>query len=217
MSDGQSNENILWNSIAKEMPIIQRSAPKKAARRNNQSIRLTRQKDTHKNQNGVASCLFLLLAFMICSHFASISMTQRVKVSTKNPSDEQLDSLQNCSVSFVPPPPRQESEWRRPLWVPSYPASGSASPSKQGDVVKDIIDRLFGMFVARCDVALDNDCPFLTQFHGPSSGRNRAVKHYHSSVRNQLRRCKGISETVGCSQGGFLEVIASCLSFIEIS
>jgi hypothetical protein len=203
---------------AKEMSIIRRSAPKKAARRDNQSIELTRQKDAPKHQNGVASCLFLLLAFMICSHFASIELvTQRVKVSTKNPSDEQLDSLQNCSVSFVPPPPRQESEWRRPLWIPSYPASGSASPSKQGDVVKDIIDRLFGMFVARCDVALDNDCPFLTQFHGPSSGKTGAVKNYHSSVRNRLRRCKGLSETVGCSQGGFLEVIASCLSFIEIS
>lgn len=53
--------------------------------------------------------------------------------------------LQNCSLSYQPPPRREkeESQWRKPLWVPSYPASGSASPSRQGDVVKEVIDGTF--------------------------------------------------------------------------
>lgn len=87
---------------------------------------------------------------LVYSHFAKIELTmQEFKASTTKAPNNELGSLQNCSVTFVPPPARPESEWRRPLWIPSYPASGSASPSKQGDVVKDLIDRLFGMFVAR--------------------------------------------------------------------
>ena len=57
-------------------------------------------------------------------------------------------TYQNCSnvlSSFVHSrrpslPPRPPSEWRKPLWVPSLMASGSASPSRKGDIVKEWID-----------------------------------------------------------------------------
>ena len=57
---------------------------------------------------------------------------------------------QNCSnvlASFTHSrpslPPRPPSEWRKPLWVPSLMASGSASPSRKGDIVKEWIDGTF--------------------------------------------------------------------------
>ena len=83
----------------------------------------------------------------------------------------------NCTVSFVPPQPRlQESEWRKPLWVPSFPASGSASPSKKGDLTKQLIDTITGL--------------------------KQGTKNYHMSMKGgKLRRCKGISETAACTQG----------------
>jgi len=51
----------------------------------------------------------------------------------------------NCShiLSIVTtnlPPPRQQSEWRKPLWVPSFAGSGSAGPSGKGDIVKGLIN-----------------------------------------------------------------------------
>lgn len=84
---------------------------------------------------------------------------------------------ENCTISFVPPQPRlQEAEWRKPLWVPSFPASGSASPSKRGDLTKQLIDTITGL--------------------------KQATKNYHMSIKGgELRRCKGISETAACTQG----------------
>jgi len=65
-------------------------------------------------------------------------------------------TYQNCSnvlSSFMqsqPPwPPRPPSEWRKPLWVPSMMASGSASPSRKGDIVKEWID---GTFCSRDEI-----------------------------------------------------------------
>ena len=99
------------------------------------------------------------------------------------PLQQQLDAKEslktkygNCSVSFSPLPPRKEAEWRKPLWVPSFPGSGSASPSKKGDVVKELIDSLTGL--------------------------KQGTKNYHTSMRGgKLKRCRGISETAGCSNG----------------
>lgn len=84
---------------------------------------------------------------------------------------------ENCNISFVPPLPRlQESEWRKPLWVPSFPASGSASPSKKGDLTKQLIDTITGL--------------------------KQGTKNYHMSIKGgKLRRCKGMSETAACTQG----------------
>jgi hypothetical protein len=95
----------------------------------------------------------------------------------------QYQNLQNCTLTFIAPPPRRkENEWRTPLWVPSYPASGSASPSRQGDIVKEIIEKVTGL--------------------------QGGVKNYHASMRKQLKRCKGISETVACSQGKIHSIIS---------
>ena len=79
---------------------------------------------------------------------------------------------------FVPPvPPRTNpSEWRKPLWVTSFPASGSTSPSNQGDLTKELIDAITGL--------------------------SQATKNYHRSIAGgALRRCKGLSETAACTQG----------------
>jgi hypothetical protein len=84
---------------------------------------------------------------------------------------------ENCTISWTPPPPRtKESEWRKPLWVTSHPASGASTPSKKGDVVKALINSVTGL-------------------------GNGGTKNYHMSMRNRLRRCKGMSETAACSQG----------------
>ena len=48
-----------------------------------------------------------------------------------------LDS-RNCSISFAPPSAREQADWLHPFWVPSFPSSGSANPSKQGDLVKQL-------------------------------------------------------------------------------
>lgn len=91
--------------------------------------------------------------------------------------EEARVKYQNCTLSFVPPPPRKEpSEWRKPLWVTSYPASGSASHSKKGDITKQLIDKITGL--------------------------PQATKNYHMSIKGgKLRRCKGVSETAACTQG----------------
>jgi hypothetical protein len=61
--------------------------------------------------------------------------------------------------------------------VPSYPSSGASNPTNKGDMVKTMIGLLTGL------------------------ADNKPVKNYHMSVRNRLKRCHGISETVACTQG----------------
>lgn len=98
------------------------------------------------------------------------------KESTVDPKAALREKYENCTISFVPLPPRKEDEWRKPLWIPSFPGSGSASPSKKGDIVKELIDGLTGL--------------------------KQGTKNYHMSMRGgKLKRCKGISETAGCSNG----------------
>jgi hypothetical protein len=87
------------------------------------------------------------------------------------------EKYESCSIVWKPPAPRtKESEWRKPLWVPSFPASGSSSTSKKGDVVKVLINSVTGLGIG-------------------------GTKNYHMSMRKKLRRCKGVSETAACSQG----------------
>jgi hypothetical protein len=94
---------------------------------------------------------------------------------TKSGRIEAMQKYENCSISFVPPPSRKEADWRKPLWVPSFPGSGSSSPSKKGDVVKVMIDAFTGL--------------------------KAGTKNYHMSMKNRLRRCHGVSETAACTQG----------------
>eukprot|EP00980_Cylindrotheca_fusiformis_P017630 scaffold5529_cov117-Cylindrotheca_fusiformis.AAC.7 len=160
------------------MSIARRLAVKQGAKRNNIGIKVNRRKEKINRKDEAVACFFLVFVFLVSCYVARIEPQIQKLLVQKGSPENLLDSLQNCSVSFVPLPPRPESDWRKPLWIPSYPASGSASPSKQGDVVKAIIDQLFG--------------------------KPGAVKNYHSSMKNRLRRCKGLSETVGCSQGKFI-------------
>jgi hypothetical protein len=89
-----------------------------------------------------------------------------------------IPHLEGCSVSFQPPPPRvEESDWRLPLWVPSFPSSGASNPSNKGDLVRAMIGLLTGL------------------------SDRKPVKNYHVSMRNRLKRCRGLSETVACTQG----------------
>ena len=120
-------------------------------------------------KNGLASYFLFLCGCIFSFHWMTTDITKDYAVLVP----KFVQKLENCSLSFIPPPPRKESEWRKPLWITAFPASGSSSPSKQGDLIKELIEAMTF----------------------PS-----AVKNYHSSIRNKLRRCRGISETVGCSQ-----------------
>jgi len=156
------------------------------ARFKNRSNRVT-QKDIRKQDSSPRCCRLSPILWFVSATIIIISGSifgyvrwnaqPTSALSKKKAKSDKLDtsSLQNCTISFVPPPPRQEPEWRKPLWIPSFPSSGSASPSNKGDLVKDLIEKLFG--------------------------KQGAVKNYHVSMKNRLRRCKGLSETVGCSQG----------------
>ena len=97
-----------------------------------------------------------------------------------------VEYLENCTLQHEPPLPRtDESTWRKPLWAPSYPSSGGSTPSKLnggGDLIKTIVEHLTGR--------TDDKYPKINP-----------VKNYHMSIRNKLRRCKGVSETILCTQG----------------
>jgi hypothetical protein len=88
-----------------------------------------------------------------------------------------IPALENCTVSFQPPQARkEESQWRKPFWIPAFPSSGGSNPTNKGDLSKELIGKLTGL-------------------------TNTPVKNYHMSIRKRLKRCHGISETVGCTQG----------------
>jgi hypothetical protein len=88
-----------------------------------------------------------------------------------------IPELENCTVTFKPPSSRtEESEWRKPFWIPSFPSSGASNPTNKGDLSKDLIGKLTGL-------------------------TNKPVKNYHMSMRKRLKRCHGVSETVACTQG----------------
>jgi hypothetical protein len=66
--------------------------------------------------------------------------------------------------------------------LPSFPGSGSSNPAKKGDILRELIVGLF------------------SGEDGNTSGSYlHPVKDYHVSIKNRLKRCKGVSETVGCS------------------
>ena len=96
-----------------------------------------------------------------------------------------IDDLEDCVLEYKPadPPRKDASDWRPRFWIPSYPGSGSSNPTSKGDLLRDLISSLFG------------------GEWGEQSGYGKAVKNFHMSIRNKLKRCKGMSETVGCSSG----------------
>lgn len=96
-----------------------------------------------------------------------------------------IDDLEDCKIEYKSTEPVREdqSEWRPRFWVPSFPGSGSSNPTNKGDILKNLISSL-----ARGDV-------------GEGEGLKNPVKNYHASIKNRLKRCKGISETIACSSG----------------
>jgi hypothetical protein len=104
-------------------------------------------------------------------HIAAQTLTSKILMAPD------LTHLENCTVSFVLPLNTKIPD--KPLWMPSFPASGAASASKQGDIMKPIVNAL--------------------------SGLNAGSKNYHMSMRNRLKRCKalaGISNpTAVCTNG----------------
>ena len=81
-------------------------------------------------------------------------------------------ALQNCTVSFKAP----DNMSFPPIWMPSFPASGAASASKKGDLLKPIIDKL--------------------------TGWTAGSKNYHMSIKNKLKRCHAVNTpTAVCTNG----------------
>lgn len=109
------------------------------ARFKNRSNRVT-QKDIRKQDSSPRCCRLSPILWFVSATIIIISGSifgyvrwnaqPTSALSNKKAKSDKLDtsSLQNCTISFVPPPPRQEPEWRKPLWIPSFPSSGSASP-----------------------------------------------------------------------------------------
>jgi len=89
--------------------------------------------------------------------------------------------LENCNLAYVPSgsPRGQKNDWRPKFWIPSFPGSGASNPTNKGDLLREIVT---GIFV------------------GNGKGNwGKPVKDYHVSMKDRLKHCSGISETVGCT------------------
>ena len=98
-----------------------------------------------------------------------------------------IPRLEDCKVAYKPsnPPRTDKSEWRKLFWIPSTSGAGSANPTKNGDIVKEIIEGLFSG---------EDGANVRSSYYHP-------VKNFHLSIRNKLKHCIGVSESVGCSCG----------------
>ena len=92
-----------------------------------------------------------------------------------------VSRLEGCALVYKPSNPARtkESEWRKKFWIPSFPGSGASNPTNKGNLLREIIEGLF-----RGD---------------EGSERGNPVKDYHVSMKKKLKRCKGVSETLGCT------------------
>lgn len=91
------------------------------------------------------------------------------------------DELENCNLAYVPSgsPLGKKDDWRPKFWIPSIPGSGASNPTNKGNLLREIIT---GIFVG----------------NGKGNWVN-PVKDYHVSIKNKLKHCNGVSETVGCT------------------
>jgi len=106
-----------------------------------------------------------------------------INITNPFPSFPIISRLENCTLSFAPSEkPKSQEVWRRIFWLPSFPGSGASNPSKKGDLLKQFIELIS-----------------IGDNHNNKYGK--PVKDYHMSMRNKLRRCQGISETIGCTNG----------------
>eukprot|EP00934_Nitzschia_sp_Nitz4_P008648 Nitzschia sp. Nitz4//scaffold10_size219509//51969//53054//NITZ4_001409-RA/size219509-processed-gene-0.225-mRNA-1//1//CDS//3329532863//8638//frame0 len=158
---------------------LRRPTESASSKKDNESLSSSVHDGKKSREPQNACCkVFLLLCCIIVAGIASSQTTVLVTFppssSIEDDKTAATSMYANCTVSFVAPPPRKQSDWRKPLWVPSLPASGSASPSRKGDIVKSMIDSMTGL----------------------------TSKNYHMSMRGgKLKRCYGVSETPACSQG----------------
>jgi len=143
--------------------------------------------DSNSNSNIIKKEDYELYPFLVNSDAVSSSASASGIASTALlskptlPEFPVISKLEDCTVAYTPSSPARTtaSEWRRKFWIPSIPGSGASNPTRKGDLLREIIEGLF-----RGDGSDYNQTP---------------VKEFHMSIKNRLKRCTGVSETVGCS------------------
>jgi hypothetical protein len=119
-----------------------------------------------------AALTFAFFAALFAQHSQKEGL-QAVELKNAKTYTSLLSDLENCTLSWVPPPPRRD--WpTKPFWLPAFPASGAASASNKGDVMKPIINGITGLAAG--------------------------TKNFHVSAP-RLKRCYGPTETAACSNG----------------
>jgi hypothetical protein len=126
--------------------------------------------------------LFLGLFYYLMNHSGKAEpdiSSSRMRIKRASPTQDIPDfsrafgEYENCKVSWDPPAPKKE--WKtKPMWLPSFPGSGSTGPTGKGDILRPLINGVTGL--------------------------NSGAKFYHASGKN-LKRCKGLDETATCSNG----------------
>jgi len=140
-----------------------------------------------KGSNGVSS--YELYPFLVDSKAVATSVAKSrstsdavvIAVLSKPtlPGFPVIPRLEGCQLVYIPSePPRNAEDWRPKFWIPSYPGSGASNPTMKGNLLREIIERLF---------------------FGANKINQKPVKDYHMSMKDRLKRCKGISETIGCT------------------
>jgi hypothetical protein len=101
------------------------------------------------------------------------------------PEFPEISRLEGCQLEYKPSDPvrKKESDWRPMFWIPSHPGSGASNPAKHGNLMKELIE---GLFQGESANLQGKD------YYNP-------VKDFHASIRNRLKACVGVSETVGCT------------------
>mmetsp|Transcript_21057 Transcript_21057/g.58544 ORF Transcript_21057/g.58544 Transcript_21057/m.58544 type:complete len:450 (-) Transcript_21057:563-1912(-) len=114
---------------------------------------------------------------------SSLSSSATAVLSTPTlPAFPIISRLEDCVLEWKPPnPPRKKGEWRSLFWLPSFQGSGGSNPSRRGFLIQHLIEGLF-----------------LGEPSEATASYGRPVKEFHMSVSGSLKRCVGISETIGC-------------------
>mmetsp|Transcript_13877 Transcript_13877/g.29200 ORF Transcript_13877/g.29200 Transcript_13877/m.29200 type:complete len:572 (+) Transcript_13877:208-1923(+) len=117
-----------------------------------------------------------------------------------------IERLEQCLLHYKPAnTPRNNhndqpgQEWRKMFWIPSYPGSGASNPTRKGDLLRSLVEGLFlGELVNRANANGNANA------NANNAGYGKPVKDFHMSMKgkdgkNALKRCSGISETIGCT------------------
>lgn len=125
-----------------------------------------------------------LYPFLVDAKAATKSPDNAIFSTVTLPEFPTISRLEDCKVSYKPlnEPRQNDTLWRKKFWIPSYPGSGASNPTNKGDLLRIIIEGLFS----------GEEGNERGSYFNP-------VKDFHKSIRNKLKRCKGQSETVGCT------------------